>query len=113
MFKHFEEDIIQDKKIRLKKEYWLFYLLTFLAGARRQIFVVFAGFLLVEKFGVDIHNMVVLLLILSLMDSLQSRPIRLFRMPSKNMKMEVCQQVATVYTSEMVMAVWLDQLVLK
>jgi hypothetical protein len=68
MFKHFEEDIIQDKKIRLKKEYWLFYLLTFLAGARRQIFVVFAGFLLVEKFGVDIHNMVVLLLINSILN---------------------------------------------
>ena len=26
-------------------------MLTFLAGARRQIFVVFAGFLLVEKFN--------------------------------------------------------------
>jgi hypothetical protein len=62
MFKHFDDDVVQDKKIRLKKEYWLFYLLTFLAGARRQIFVVFAGFLLVEKFGVDIHNMVMLLI---------------------------------------------------
>jgi len=68
MFKHFEEDVIQDKKIRLKKEYWLYYLLTFLAGARRQIFVVFAGFLLVEKFGVDIHNMVVLLLVNSILN---------------------------------------------
>ena len=68
MFKHFDEEVIQDKKIRLKKEYWLFYLLTFLAGARRQIFVVFAGFLLVEKFGVDIHNMVVLLLVNSLLN---------------------------------------------
>ncbi|MCV6608977.1 MAG: MFS transporter [Campylobacterales bacterium] len=60
-FTHFKERVPQEKKIRLKKEYWLFYLLTFLAGARRQIFVVFAGFLLVEKFGVDIHNMVILL----------------------------------------------------
>ncbi len=68
MFKHFKEDIVQDKKIRLKKEYWLYYLLTFLAGARRQIFVVFAGFLLVEKFGVDIHNMVVLLLVNSILN---------------------------------------------
>jgi hypothetical protein len=63
MFKHFNDDIVQDKKVRLKKEYWLFYVLTFLAGARRQIFVVFAGFLLVEKFGVDIHNMVLLLIV--------------------------------------------------
>ncbi len=63
LFAHFKEKVPQEKKIRLKKEYWLFYLLTFLAGARRQIFIVFAGFLLVEKFGVDIHNMVILLFI--------------------------------------------------
>lgn len=63
MFRHFKETVAQDKKIKLKKEYWLFYVLTFFAGARRQIFVVFAGFLLVEKFGVDIHNMVTLLFI--------------------------------------------------
>lgn len=60
-FEHFKDDIVQEKKLVLKKEYWLFYVLTFFAGARRQIFIVFAGFLLVEKFGVDIHNMVVLL----------------------------------------------------
>ncbi|WP_421716320.1 MFS transporter [Arcobacter arenosus] len=63
MFEHFKDDVIQEKKLKVKKEYWLFYLLTFLAGARRQIFVVFAGFLLVEKFGVDIHNMVSLLFV--------------------------------------------------
>jgi len=61
LFTHFKEAVIQERKIRLKKEYWLFYVLTFLAGARRQIFVVFAGFLFVEKFGVDIHNMIILL----------------------------------------------------
>jgi hypothetical protein len=60
-FDHFKDDVIQEKNINLKKEYWLYYLLTFLAGARRQIFVVFAGFLLVEKFGVSIENMVILL----------------------------------------------------
>lgn len=63
MFEHFKDEVVQEKKLRLKKEYWLFYFLTFLAGARRQIFVVFAGFLLVEKFGVDIHNMVSLLFV--------------------------------------------------
>ncbi len=63
MFEHFKDDVVQEKKLRVKKEYWLFYLLTFLAGARRQIFIVFAGFLLVEKFGVDIHNMVSLLFV--------------------------------------------------
>lgn len=68
LFANFKETVIQDKKIRLKKEYWLFYLLTFLSGARRQIFVVFAGFLLVEKFGVDIHNMVILLFVNSILN---------------------------------------------
>mgnify|MGYP005991841461 FL=1 len=68
LFTNFKETVIQDRKIRLKKEYWLFYTLTFFAGARRQIFVVFTGFLLVEKFGVDIHNMVILLFINSILN---------------------------------------------
>ena len=62
-FRHFKETVIQEKKIRLKKEYWLFYLLTFFSGARRQIFVVFAGFLLVEKFGISIENMTLFLFV--------------------------------------------------
>ncbi|WP_022849805.1 MFS transporter [Limisalsivibrio acetivorans] len=41
---------IQHKKMIFRKRYWLFYLLTFLAGARRQIFVAFAVFLMVIKF---------------------------------------------------------------
>lgn len=68
MFTHFKETVAQEKKIKLKKEYWLFYVLTFFAGARRQIFVVFAGFLLVEKFGVDVHNMVTLLFVNSVLN---------------------------------------------
>ncbi|GGD35905.1 MFS transporter [Malaciobacter pacificus] len=68
LFTHFKEAVIQERKLRVKKEYWLFYLLTFLAGARRQIFVVFAGFLLVEKFGVDIHNMIILLFVNSILN---------------------------------------------
>jgi len=35
----------------VRRRYWLYYALTFMGGARRQIFVVFAGFLMVEKFG--------------------------------------------------------------
>lgn len=42
--------VVQKKKMVLKKRYWLFYFLTFMAGARRQIFVAFAVFLLVRKF---------------------------------------------------------------
>ncbi len=53
----------QNKKLILRKRYWLFYLLTFLSGARRQIFVVFAGFLMVEKFGYSAGQVALLLLI--------------------------------------------------
>lgn len=49
-FPQFVQKTRQHKRLILRKRYWLFYLLTFLSGARRQIFVVFAGFLLVEKF---------------------------------------------------------------
>lgn len=62
-FEHFEDNVLQERKLVLKKEYWLFYVLTFLGGARRQIFVVFAGFLLVEKFGMDVETMVLLLIV--------------------------------------------------
>ncbi|KUJ95706.1 MAG: hypothetical protein PWR24_1661 [Desulfonauticus sp.] len=41
---------LQHKKMILKKRYWLFYVLTLLAGARRQIFIAFAVFLLVKRF---------------------------------------------------------------
>ena len=60
---HFEDGIVQKKELFLRKQYWLYYALTFLAGARRQIFVVFAGFLLVEKFSFAVENVVLLTLI--------------------------------------------------
>ena len=50
----------QQKKLILKKRYSLYYLLTFLSGARRQIFVVFAGFLMVEKFGYSVAQVTAL-----------------------------------------------------
>jgi len=49
-----EEPEPQHKKIILRKKYWLFYMLNLLSGARRQIFVVFAVFLLVEKYKFSI-----------------------------------------------------------
>ena len=60
---HFEDEVVQRKALFLRRQYWLYYLLTFLAGARRQIFVVFAGFLLVEKFQFPIENVVLLTLV--------------------------------------------------
>jgi hypothetical protein len=50
-FPQFENPVEQHKKLILRKRYWLYYLLTFFSGARRQIFMVFAGFMMVEKFG--------------------------------------------------------------
>lgn len=51
---------IQHKKMILRSKYWLFYALTFLAGARRQIFVAFAVFLLVKKFDYSIQQVTML-----------------------------------------------------
>ncbi|EGU40347.1 MFS transporter [Vibrio scophthalmi] len=50
-FPQFETKVVQNKKLVLRKRYWLYYALTFMSGARRQIFTVFAGFLMVERFG--------------------------------------------------------------
>jgi predicted MFS family arabinose efflux permease len=60
---HFKGEAEQHKKIILRKRYWLYYLLTFLSGARRQIFVVFAGFLMVEKFHFSVGEMAILFLV--------------------------------------------------
>ena len=62
-FPHFKGESEQHKKIILRKRYWLYYLLTFLSGARRQIFVVFAGFLMVEKFHFTVGEMAMLFLV--------------------------------------------------
>ena len=47
----------------LKRRYWLFYALTMLSGARRQIFTVFSVLLLVERFGYSIAGISVLFII--------------------------------------------------
>jgi len=58
-----ENIVPQHKKMVFKKAYWLFYLLTFLSGARRQIFVAFAVFLLVKKFNYSIQEITILFVI--------------------------------------------------
>ena len=62
-FPHFKGEAEQHKKMILRKHYWLYYLLTFMSGARRQIFVVFAGFLMVEKFDFSAAELSMLFLI--------------------------------------------------
>ncbi len=59
----FPMEHVQHKKLILRKRYSLYYFLTFLSGARRQIFVVFAGFLMVEKFGYSVQEITMLYMI--------------------------------------------------
>jgi MFS family permease len=62
-FPQFEAPHPQNKKMVLRRRYWLYYLLQFMSGARRQIFVVFAAFMMVEHFGMDVHALTALFLI--------------------------------------------------
>ena len=55
-FPVYREGTPQLKSIVLRKRYWLYYAITFMAGARRQIFLVFASFMMVEKFGYEFHQ---------------------------------------------------------
>lgn len=62
-FPRFEAPTPQRKEIVLKARYWLYYALQFMGGARRQIFVVFAAFMMVERFGFEVHEVTALFLI--------------------------------------------------
>ncbi|QGX99287.1 MFS transporter [Roseovarius faecimaris] len=62
-YPQFEAPNPQIKKMILRRRYWLYYALQFMSGARRQIFVVFAGFMMVEKFGFEVHEVTALYLI--------------------------------------------------
>ena len=62
-FPHYSGHTEQHNHIVLRKRYWLYYALNFFSGARRQIFMVFAAFLMVEKFGYSAAQVTMLLLI--------------------------------------------------
>ena len=62
-YPQFEAPTPQIKKMVLRRRYWLYYALQFMSGARRQIFVVFAGFMMVERFGYEVHEITTLYLI--------------------------------------------------
>ncbi|MCP4684708.1 MAG: MFS transporter [bacterium] len=53
----------QRKRMIVRKRYWLYYFLTFMAGARRQIFVAFAVFLLVSKFDFSVKEITILFVV--------------------------------------------------
>ncbi|WP_158973127.1 MFS transporter [Paraglaciecola sp. L3A3] len=62
-FDTFTHGPIQHKQLFLRKRYWLYYGLVFFSGARRQIFMVFASFMMVEKFGFSVGDISLLFMI--------------------------------------------------
>ncbi|MGF1801609.1 MFS transporter [Vibrio gigantis] len=77
-FPEFQTKTQQNKKLVLRKRYWLYYALTFMSGARRQIFTVFAGFLMVEKFGYSAADVTLLFLVNYLFNFLFAKRIGRF-----------------------------------
>lgn len=75
LFPHFPEKSEQHKHMVLRRRYWLYYALTFMSGARRQIFVVFAGFLMVERFGYSVSEIALLFLLNASLNVLFARRI--------------------------------------
>lgn len=65
LFQDPTHDSIPPQRLRmfLKRRYWLFYALTFMSGARRQIFVVFSMFLLVKVFHFSVREMTLLFIV--------------------------------------------------
>ncbi len=62
-YPRFSVGVEQHRHLVIRRRYWLFYLLSFMGGARRQIFIVFAGFLMVEKFGFEVSDITLLFLL--------------------------------------------------
>ena len=60
VFPRFESPHPQVKRMVLRRRYWLYYALQFMSGARRQIFIVFAGFMMVERYGLEVHEVTAL-----------------------------------------------------
>ena len=63
VYPRFTVGVEQHRHLVFRRRYWLFYLLSFMGGARRQIFIVFAGFLMVEKFGFEVIDITLLFLL--------------------------------------------------
>ena len=62
-YPRFETPERQHTKIILRRRYWLYYALQMMAGARRQIFVVFVAFMMVERFGFEVHEVTALFMV--------------------------------------------------
>jgi len=66
--------VIQRKKRKIvfRRDYWLYYLLTFMMGSRRHIFTTFAIFMLVDVHGIDVRQTAVLFLVNNLVNTYAS-----------------------------------------
>ena len=62
-FPHFPTSVHQTTAVVLRRRYWLYYALEFMSGARRQIFIVFAAFMMVETFGYAAADITLLFLV--------------------------------------------------
>ena len=74
-FPLFPQQTVQHKHMLMRRRYWLYYALTFMSGARRQIFMVFAGFLMVEKFSYAVSDIALLFLLNAVINVVFARRI--------------------------------------
>ncbi len=58
-----------ERRVVLRRRYWLYYALTFLMGCRRHIFTTFAIFLLVKVYGIPVAQTAILFFINSLINT--------------------------------------------
>jgi len=58
----------QHKKMVLRRQYSLYYFLTFMAGARRQIFIAFSVFLMVKIFHFSVREVTILFIVNNLIN---------------------------------------------
>lgn len=74
-FPRFNGDVVQRKSLVLRRRYSLYYALTFMSGARRQIFSAFGAFLLVDRFGLPVDRIALLYLATALLTTLLASQI--------------------------------------
>ena len=58
-----------------RRKYNLYYMLCFLEGSRKQIFLAFAGFLLVKKYDTPLHDMLLLMAVVQVINWLTAPAI--------------------------------------
>ena len=63
-----QADLPARRRVVLRRQYWLYYALSFLMGSRRHIFTTFAIFLLVRDYGISVQTTAALFLVNSLVN---------------------------------------------